>query len=430
MIPASRQFSAASAVTPQRETFVPFRRRDVIAMCLRDPRLPVGDRPQFEAIATLVLSLIHHEFHAHLEAMKDAYAPVNPDLDTRALRTLSPEDVEASVSRLLPQLERVVAAANFQPVTRSDLEQALEEESLFQVRLAVDFDDFQDLLFFRRGESQREETLVSLFGLHRRRIVFTHYDRVLVYVRFRDAAYFEQQGRRNLPFEPGSLVIKLFQNVPRADLEMLFPNSEVRMRTIDKLFIGVPAAASGVAVLTTKLGSTLVLLTGLLAFWLGLRSETVTLDQSALVALAMGLGALGGYLWKQFNSFANRKMRFLKQLADNLYFRNLDNNAGVLHRLVDAAEEEECKEVLLACFFLLTAPAPCTAAELDAAIERWFRAQWDTTLDFDVSDALSKLLRLDLVTPQGDAFGAVPLDEASRRLNRRWDDLFEPASAT
>ena len=41
---------------------------------------------------------------------------------------------------------------------------------------------------------------------------------------------------------------------------MLFPNSEVRMKTIDKLIIGVPAAVSGVVVIVTKLGATLILL--------------------------------------------------------------------------------------------------------------------------------------------------------------------------
>jgi hypothetical protein len=40
--------------------------------------------------------------------------------------------------------------------------------------------------------------------------------------------------------DSGSAVslIKLFHNVPKADLEMLFPNSRVRMKTIDKLIIG------------------------------------------------------------------------------------------------------------------------------------------------------------------------------------------------
>jgi hypothetical protein len=34
----------------------------------------------------------------------------------------------------------------------------------------------------------------------------------------------------------------------------------------------------------------------------------------------------------------------LEALKENLYFRNLDNDAGVFHHLLDAAEEEEVKE--------------------------------------------------------------------------------------
>ena len=36
----------------------------------------------------------------------------------------------------------------------------------------------------------------------------------------------------------------------------------------------------------------------------------------------------------------------MKALSDNLYFKNLDNNAGVFHTLIDAAEEEDIKEAL------------------------------------------------------------------------------------
>ena len=32
--------------------------------------------------------------------------------------------------------------------------------------------------------------------------------------------------------------------------------------------------------------------------------------------------------------------RFLQTLTQNLYFKNLDNNAGVFYRLLDEAEEE------------------------------------------------------------------------------------------
>jgi hypothetical protein len=39
---------------------------------------------------------------------------------------------------------------------------------------------------------------------------------------------------------------------------MLFPNAQVRMRPIDKLFIGVPSVVSGIIVIATKLIATLI----------------------------------------------------------------------------------------------------------------------------------------------------------------------------
>src|SRR6185437_9476938 len=106
----------------------------------------------------------------------------------------------------------------------------------------------------------------------------------------------------------------------------------------------------------------------LLAFWFGLRNEPVELNQGQLVALGAGLAALGGFLVRQFGKFKNRKIQFMKSLSENLYFRNLDNDAGVFHHLLDAAEEEEVKEAVLAYHFLHTAGEPLTATELDRRI--------------------------------------------------------------
>ena len=124
---------------------------------------------------------------------------------------------------------------------------------------------------------------------------------------------------------------------------MLFPNTRVRMRLMDKLFIGVPALVSGGIVLSTKLGASLVLLGSLFGYWLGLHDQPTELNQARVMMLLAGAAALAGYLWKQFSSFKNRKIRFMQALTQNLYFRNLDNNAGVFHRLVNDAEDEESK---------------------------------------------------------------------------------------
>jgi hypothetical protein len=62
----------------------------------------------------------------------------------------------------------------------------------------------------------------------------------VLYVKYKGQAYFDQQNCKDLFFIPGSTLIKLFQDVPSADLEMLFPNTKVRMNTIDGVMVGVP----------------------------------------------------------------------------------------------------------------------------------------------------------------------------------------------
>ena len=296
-----------------------------------------------------------------------------------------------------------------------------------KVRLEADFDDFEQMAFYRRGERTRQEEVKTLLGLRRRTITFTNYGKVLVYVKFKDAAYFEARGKKvdRLPFTPGSTIIKLFQDVPRADLEMLFPNAQVRMRRIDKLLIGVPAVVSGVIVIATKLIASLVPVLLLLAFWFGARREPVQLDQGQLLALGAGLMAFGGFLVRQFTKFKNRKIQFMKSLSESLYFRNLDNDAGVFHHLLDAAEEEEVKEAVLAYHFLRTAGGPLTAAELDGRIEDWFARRWEAAFDFEVEDGVGKLRRLRLVDDDGHGrLTAVALDEAMQSLDETWDGLF------
>ena len=406
------------------ERFIPFRRTSIVTMCADD--LPEPEREPFRAFAEVLSSLLHHEFRARLEALKDTYQPFNPNADTRTLVELSPTEREAAQQRLVDELTALAEDANFERISTDDLGRAFTEESLVKVRLEADFDDFEQVVFYRRGERTRSEEVTHLV-VRRRTLEFTDYAKVLVYVRFKDAAHFEALDRDvdRLPFTPGSTIIKLFQDVPRADLEMLFPNAQVRMRRVDKLLIGVPAVVSGIIVVVTKLIAALLPVFLLLAFWFGVRRQPVQLDQGQLVALGAGLAALGGFVVRQFTKFKNRKIQFMKSLSENLYFRNLDNDAGVFHHLLDAAEEEEAKEAVLAYHFLRTADRPLSAAELDARIEDWFARRWEATLDFEVDDGVGKLRRLRLVGDDGQGrLAAVPLDEATRRLDETWDDLF------
>jgi hypothetical protein len=248
---------------------------------------------------------------------------------------------------------------------------------------------------------------------------------VAVFIRFKDEAYFASKNKKNIGFEPSSTIVKLFQNVPKADLEMLFPNSEVRMRPIDKVIIGSSALVGGAVVLITKLGASIVLLFALLAFWGGFSNEAVVMSQPHFISLAIGMGVFGSFIFKEWSKFKNRKIKFMKALSDNLYFKNLDNNAGVFHTLIDAAEEEDFKEALLAYTFLLKSPNGLNAQTLDEQIEHWFKSKYQCDLDFEISDALEKLVRMRLVTCSNDVYSALSLEHAKTVLDERWDNLFQ-----
>jgi hypothetical protein len=407
-----------------RNRFIPFRKADVVEMCINDLRLSESESKAFREFCQILEALLHFEFHDRLEELKTCYGPFNPDVDTRKVFRYSEQEKKDLQKQLVSEMITVLDAANFKKVTTEDLKQALGEESLFQIRLEVDFEDFEDVIFFRRGESIKQETLVNFFGLRKKTFNFTNYDRVVIYIKFKEKDYFESKKRRNLYFEPGSTIIKLFHNVPKADLEMLFPNSKVRMKTIDKIIIGVPAAVSGIIVLVTKLGASLLLVGSVISFWLGLKNEEVQIKQQHLIALGAGLGTLAGFLFRQLNKYKNRKIRFMKALSDNLYFKNLDNNAGVFYHLIDAAEEEEFKEAVLAYYFLLTEKEALTKKQLDDRIENWLAEKFDSYIDFEIGDAVNKLQRLKLIVLDGEVLRCVPLIRAKQQLDSIWDNYF------
>ena len=412
------------------QRFIAVRRREVVDQLADHPDLPSSDCASFRPLANLLAAVFHHDFRTRLEDLKDAYTPFDPDPDTRSLRTWDDQDRADARRRLYDGLRELLEDGNFEQVTDADLDEAFEEESLVELRLEVDESVIEEVLFFRRGETVREEQVSSWWGLRHRDVVFTNYEKVLMLVTFRDADDIEDlDDPEDRSFEPGSTVMKLFQDVPRADLEMLFPNVQPRMRRVDKLMIGVPAVISGVIILVTKALATLGLLVLLLGFVLGLRDQPVEIDQATLVTLGAGLGSLGGYLVRQVTKYRNRKLEFTKALADHLYFRNLDNDMGVVHHLVDDAEEEEVKEALLAWTLLRAAGQPLTAEELDDHVEGWLADTCGLDLDFEVDDGLAKLRTLRLVEDaEGGRLQAVGAEEAMRRLDERWDAYFTPAS--
>ncbi|MEK9820560.1 MAG: TMEM143 family protein [Gammaproteobacteria bacterium] len=398
--------------------FIPFRKKDVISMCLASGELGDESQARFRTFTDLLKSVFHFEYHDKLETLKDLYAPINPDRDTRVVSV-----AEADQGSFAVALDEVLDKANYERLDQRALMAAFDESSLFQLKLNVNFDDYAEVMLYTRGESQVTETVKAVFGLVKKEVTFINYDRVVLYVRMKEHVASELSAGK-----PGVTLLKLFQNVPRADVEMLFPGTRLGMRTIDKFMIGVPALIGAGAIVMTNAGASLLLLVAFLGFYLGLSSEAIELDEARLLAILAGLGGLGSYIWKQYSNFKNRKLLFMQSLTRSLYFKNLDNNAGVFYRLVDDAEEEECKEAILAYYFLRQRSAGLSAAELDDEVEAWFREKWQMEIDFEVDDGLNKLTRLGLAQEREGRYSVVDLDEACRLLDERWDNYFSATS--
>ncbi len=403
-----------------REHFVPRRVGEITRELADLPFSSESDRRGFRSFSRLVAALYHFEFHDREQTLIDAWDRAGTDAE--------------AASVVNDELAALLTDANYVEVTPDDLDDAMARELTVPLRLEVDLDDYEELLIHRRDSERRTIEVERWKGLRTEERTITVEDRVVVLTKVRSAEWFAERGidpaERNLT--PGRVSLKQFQQVPRADIEMLLPSTQVRYRPIDKVLVGVPAVASGLAVLATKLLPTLGLMVVLLGAWLGVREEEPEIDQAALVVLFGGLVAIGGFVVRQWTKLKNRRVAYLQMLSEMLYFRTLADGPGVLHTLLSSAEQQEVIEVLLGYRFLLEAPEGLSATELDQRVEAWLHATCDRAIDFDVTDALEKLRSLGLVHGS-DRLVAVPVHAALSSLDRRWDALFhhpdhEPAS--
>ena len=402
---------------------IPAPKEKLLELLLEDVRLTDDERRSVRRLCRMLESLFHCDFHVVKERMKSAFHHFDREV-SREFGRSEPEVRSEAAAQLAGDLEELLVRANYTCLSMDEIDQAMRQKSLFKLAVRVNVDDFEECVVYRRGMVRINEVLPVLFGLKQKTFVVPAYDRVCILVRFKDKEHFDAIGRRRLSFRPGSLYLKLFRRIPTSDLEMLFPNAEVRMRPLDHLLIGVPAVAGLVHFLFFKIGlaGLIALVTGVL-FFVGLRAEEP--DMKALLAATLTLGLLLGYLVRQWNNFKNRKLYFLKVLTENLYFRNLDSGVGVLFHLLDVAEEAEVKEAILAYAFLRRSESGLTHTELDVQVQEWLKLKVAKDVNFEHDDALAKLDRLGLTREDQGKVTALPLAEALATLDRRWDSLFD-----
>lgn len=391
-----------------REQFIPIRTGDLIERLAAEPGLSDGQRRVFRQFCQLVTATFHHDFRCKLEELKEAYAPFDPDADTHVKNHLSPTQRQQRADELFDRFQWLLERANFRRLTRGDLNQALAATSDWGLSLSIDFDMFDRLEVFSRGDVMSQKVRRRRRNLYRPQTVDVPiYQRLVVIFRLHSYRTIDDH------LDGQTIHIKIFKNIPKADLEMLLPGTKVKMSVVDQGRILLPTV-SGVAITGWKLfqGAMAVAVTGVYGLWTFL----------GLIAGTLGYGI------KSFFGYLRTQQKYQLSLTRSLYYQNLDNNAGVLFRLFDEAEEQECREAILAYFFLWrdsAATSGWSSERLDGEIETFLERETGVAVDFEVGDALDKLRRLGLVATDGQGLlRAVPIEEALELLDRAWDNLF------
>ncbi len=404
----------------KQEHYIPFDKEFLLEKQISEYDDVNSEGEKFTKLFDILEHYFHYEAFNLIRDLKQNYALFNPDLTVAEREAFKGK---SDFALLKDSLLKVLDRGNYSLVDQETLKEAFDSSDLIGLDLSIDFKAFKDYGIYVRGHHKTKETITKYF-FWKKEVEFEYYDRVMIYLNYKDASYFDENKSRygKTPIDPGCVVLKIFKRVPKNDLETVFPNAIPKMSLKDKLMFWVPGIGGGVSLLSTKV------IPALVAMYAAYKSgETINFlnSKTSLNQGLIALGILGAYLFRQYNNFINKKIKYSKMLSDSLYFKNLGNNSGAFYSLLNSSEEEELKETILAYAFLNRSDKPLTARELDAQIEQWFSSKLNTQLDFDVEDALHKLENIGLGKETNGKWEVISLDQALVRVDEIWDGVFD-----
>ena len=401
-----------------REHYIPLRKADLIQLLARDPQLTVQERQPFQAFCRLITAIYHVQYLEELEKLKDAYAPFDPDSETRPLKPLDAEQKQKCVDQLFSHFESLMNRGNFQHLSWTDVEAAMEGGSTaWGVNMNVDPTVFERIELFARGDTMVTRTKG---WFRKKQIKVACWQRLVFIIKMRP------HRRLRKTIDTKSIYVKIFKDIPKLDLEMLLPGGRLEWPALKKwTFWG--ALSANLGYLAFSVGPKLVAVGLAIAGGLELLQRDFTEAYSYFTkAVVLGpIAILAGFSYRQYSSYQTTKQNYTLMLTESLYYQNLDNNFGVLTRLLDEAEEQECREVLLGyyCLWKYAPPAGWEAGQLDDYVEMFLEEKANLKVDFEIGDALDKLEKLGLVTKTGSHYHGLPLTQALPILESRWNQL-------
>lgn len=371
----------------------------------------------------------HQSYNVKLLDLEQVYEAFSPDSDFLLTRKYTDAELQSMQSRLVDRMAQILEQANYERIDPNRVELILTKESHYGLDLHVDFKVFDEVLIYYRGASTQKDQRRSLRKfLRKEEFNVPVFQRLFLLFKLKseDVRIREVMAEENIPYEEAekkvkknsrmlpkeikreNIYLKLFKNIPRSDVEMVFPNTVVKFRLFDKIKLGVTSAGGvgmGIA---------------------GAASKLALIFTNPIIAIG-AVASIGAVVFRQVMGFFNQKQRYMVKMAQNLYFHSLADNRGVMTLLADRAAEEDVKEEILLYSVLSKEQANRSdLPAIDRAIEKFLKSQFGVDVDFDVEDALERLLADGIVSETADGtLHTMPPGEAALKIDEKWDRLLD-----
>jgi len=375
------------------EHFIPIYFEDLLEKALKDERLTDEEREKFRTLAEMFAEHFHLNFHKAFLTLKNAFSPFDPDAEVWYKKEYSEEFKESCRENLLDGLKDFLRVCNYCELSKEKMDEILEAPYPGVLSIAVNMEKLDFFQIYYRGLQNTEYTIKKFFLLKKTYESFK-FKRVFVLARYK-----KEYGNQ--------ILAKAFRDVPAENLKVVIPEVSLRLPLFDKLKVGLSFSGA------------------LLTFVLKL---ILAAAMSVIALCIMLLTFVMGFV-RSVTSFFTSRMKCLKTYSESLYHQSLAGNMGAVNLLVEQAEAQEVKEAFLAYFILyVLKDETLTEKKLDERVEEWIQKNFGFYVDFEVDDALRKLVEKRLVekfTPDDGAeayYKVYNLPSTLRRLDEMWDN--------
>ena len=370
-----------------RSRFIPIGATDLASGLVADAA-KFGVAPdQMRCVVDSIEEALAIETRSLERSMADRYAPFNPDRDTLPMCQLPRDEWQANYAEFEKRIAYLFDKANFEQFDNVMIETAISEAKSHGLRIRIRAERVDKLVLWVRGRGVIYKRRWHWRAPRRgKNVKYQVFHRLGVLAKLKDDPHVN---------------LRMFRDVPVADIEALLPHAEVQMSWFDRLKI-LGGGAGALSTLVIKL------LQGAL---------TLAFLSKLIWIAAMPFGLMAG---RTFLGYKRNKSQRDAQRTQHLYYQTLANNGGVISWLIDMIGQEEEKEAMLAyaaCRGTVVHGMPVeeSSMRMKSRVEEYLKERYGVQIDFDSPDAIETLDRLNLCDSR-ESLCVVDPAEAAKRI--------------